>query len=47
MLKHAFRSACLVLVSSLLLPAVSHGQSMQDVLNELFVWEELADGAAN
>lgn len=38
MLKHAFRSACLVLVSSLLLPAVSHGQSMQDVLNELFIF---------
>ncbi len=38
MLKHAFRSACLVLVSSLLLPAASHGQSMQDVLNEPFVF---------
>lgn len=38
MLRHALRSACFVLVSSLLLPAASHGQSMQDVLNELFVF---------
>ena len=33
-----FSSACWVLVSSLLLPAASHNQSMQDVLNELFVF---------